>query len=183
MTAPPVPHVCKYNHRPDKLCVKCGRRETMTTPSTPPDVLALVKRGRLVFVGESNPYGDEGFALFYLPRHASGNRLREHLGLSDDDYEAIARVNLVPGRWSMPKGREAAKRLCELFEVVVCLGAKVRAAFAGPPPFEREARGATTLVTLPHPSGLNRAWDAPDARSRARTLMRRVAPELPWGEP
>jgi hypothetical protein len=89
---------------------------------------------RLVLVGESNPYGDEGFALYYLPRNASGNRLREILGLSDDAYEAIARVNLCPGRWSTPKGREAAARLCELYTVVVGLGATVRAAFRGAAP-------------------------------------------------
>ena len=134
----------------------------------------------LVLVGESNPYGDEGFALFYLPRNASGNRLREHLGLSDEDYEAIPRVNLCPGRWSTPKGRENAARLLESYDVVVCLGAKVRAAFGAPPPFGLEARGAKTLITLPHPSGLNRQWDAPGSRERARALL---APYLKRGEP
>lgn len=130
----------------------------------------------LVLVGESNPYGDEGFALFYLPRNASGNRLREILGLSDDEYEDIARVNLCPGRWSMPRGREAAARLLELHDVVVCLGVKVRSAFGAPPPFEMEKRGSKTIITLPHPSGLNRAWDVPGSRERARALL---APYLP----
>ena len=139
---------------------------------------------RLVFVGESNPYGDEGFALYYLPRHASGNRLREHLGLTDDDYEAIARVNLCPGKWSMPVARERAAKLRAEYDVVVCLGAKVRAAFNGPPPFTIAAMTEfrdKLVVSLPHPSGLNRAWDDPLARTRARALMWGVAPSIRWG--
>lgn len=37
------------------------------------------------------------------------------------------------------------------------------------------------FVVLPHPSGLNRAWNEPGAFAKAQDVMRRVAPELPWG--
>lgn len=138
----------------------------------------------LLFVGELNPYGaDPYFALYHLPRAASGNRLREILGLPDHLYAQLHKANLCTGRWSMRTARNEAASLELRSDVVVCLGAKVRTAFNGPPPFESVVRDGKTVVTLPHPSGLNRAWDAPDARSRARALMRSVAPQIPWGEP
>lgn len=38
------------------------------------------------------------------------------------------------------------------------------------------------LVSLPHPSGLNRMWNVEGADRRARDLLRSVAPGVPWGE-
>lgn len=128
----------------------------------------------LVFVGELNPYGaDPFFALYHLPRNASGNRLREILGLSDVEYSTITKVNLCTGKWSMPKARqEAADLLLTQFGgAIVALGSKVRDAFGGPAFFETQQRAGTTLISLPHPSGLNRMWDAPGSRERARALL------------
>jgi hypothetical protein len=140
---------------------------------------------KLVIVGELNPYGqDPRFALYHLPRHASGNRLREHLGLSDVEYEKIAKVNLCYGKWSMNAARETVKLINSRFDVAVLLGAKVRDAFNGPEFYQvdiMEEGRAIALVTLPHPSGLNRMWNEPGARERARAVMRVVAPQLPWG--
>ena len=127
----------------------------------------------LLFVGELNPYGsDQHFALYHLPRHASGNRLREILGLSDVAYSKLAKVNLCTGRWSMPAARTAAGGLMLMhYRVIVALGAKVRAAFDGPACFETQRRAGLTLIAFPHPSGRNRAWDAPGARECARALL------------
>lgn len=155
---------------------------------------------KVVLVGELNPYGmDPAFALYHLPRHASGNRLREHLGMSDSAYEALDKVNLCIGKWSMPAARAGVDRILDAvalrrWDVVVCMGAKVRSAFKGPAFYECSRVGLSNgidvegilgfhLVTLPHPSGLNRMWNEPGARGRARELLRRVAPSVAWGEP
>lgn len=127
----------------------------------------------LVFVGESNPYGDEGFALYHLPRNASGNRLREILGLSDVEYSKLAKVNLCTGVWRMPAARRSAAELRTKYSVVVCLGGKVRLAFNAPAPFCTETTDGLTLVSIPHPSGLNRNWDEPGSHERARALLGR----------
>ena len=58
-------------------------------------------RSRVLLVGEVNPYGaDPRMALYHLPRGASGDRLREILGLDDATYiRRLSRVNLCTGRW------------------------------------------------------------------------------------
>lgn len=146
----------------------------------------------LVIVGELNPYGaNHEFALYHLPRKASGNRLREHLGLSDAAYEALDKVNLCEGEWSIKDAREVAEKISMWSDVVVMLGAKVKHAFwtsfrndVPPPifPFEAMLWLSCRYVYLPHPSGLNRAWNDPSARTRARELMSAVAPWVPWGQ-
>lgn len=138
----------------------------------------------LVIVGELNPYGaDPAFALYHLPRNASGNRLREIMGLPDHAYAALEKVNICTGKWSLPAARTKATYAILFGEGtrLVLLGAKVRAAFFGPPPFGMERRAGCQLLGLPHPSGLNRAWDAPGARARARDVLRELAPEIAWG--
>lgn len=143
---------------------------------------------KLLLVGELNPYGaDPEFALYHLPRRASGNRLREHLGLHDHTYEAIDKVNLCLGKWSISTARVLALGLLEQgeYDLMVLLGAKVRAAFSGPGFFESALAPEpynVALVTLPHPSGLNQLWNDPHARKKARLLLRVWAPEIPWGE-
>jgi hypothetical protein len=150
-------------------------------------------RRNLVIVGESNPYGaDPRFALYHLPRNASGNRLREHLGLRDATYEALEKVNLCSGRWLMHEAKSRAFELRGTGGVLVLLGAKVRAAFGDYAPrfFGSHVGGVyigTTpvpqvLVSLPHPSGLSRPWHEPRARDRARNTLTAVVPWIPWGE-
>lgn len=139
----------------------------------------------LVFVGELNPYGaDPSMALFHLPRHASGNRLREHLGLRDATYHALHKVNLCIGRWSMRDARRRAAAITSEFSHAILLGAKVAAAFdnLGFFNWRRMCAPMCTLITLPHPSGLNRMWNEPGVRDRARQLLRDHLPEIPWGE-
>jgi hypothetical protein len=145
----------------------------------------------LLFVGETNPYGqDPRFALYHYPRHASGNKLREHLGLTDEVYEAIPKMNLCTGKWSAKVGRERADaikgQVSTDLEVVVLLGANVRDAFGF---FSQEFFQVKKLpgvipkfVLLPHPSGLSRPWNWPRADQTARELMRSVYPQLQWGK-
>lgn len=149
--------------------------------------MEVEKWQRLVIVGELNPYGaDPEMALYHLPRYASGNRLREHLGLSDATYAGLKKVNLCTGRWSKKAAKDAAWDLMVEHDVVVMLGAKVKSAFefavVDVAFFGSLCYGGTTVVSLPHPSGLSRPWNAPDARDRARRLMVDVAPWVPWGE-
>jgi len=154
--------------------------------------------GRVLLVGELNPYGSNPlFALWDEPADASGNRLREILGLRSDTYRALHRVNLCAGRWSMRAAREKAGLLTSAdpsrpWDVVVMLGRKVASAFGYRGDFfgvvrPREVPGLQgkpepTLVSLPHPSGLCRVWNDPAAVGRARDLVRAVAPWVPWGE-
>lgn len=138
---------------------------------------------QIIFVGESNPYGsDPRFALYHLPREASGNRLREHVGLFDHTYEPLTKVNLCAGRWQTAAARGRAVELARLHPVIVALGRKVGQAFTVWDFFTTTTIGEARVVLLPHPSGLNRMWDDPRARGRARELLRREAPAVPWGE-
>ena len=141
--------------------------------------------GPLVLVGELNPYGgDPAFALYHLPRGASGDRLREHLGLEDAAYERLDKMNLCVGTWGVTRARQRAGQVLRAYRTVVCLGARVREAFGGPEFFAIARRGPErgqwrqTIASLPHPSGRNLLWNEPGARGRARRLMMDIAPWL-----
>jgi hypothetical protein len=152
---------------------------------------------RVAIVGEVNPYGaDPQFALYPDPPQSAGSRMQRLVAALDRRTYicGLARYNLCVGRWSVPEAREAARQLREdpLTEVVVLLGRKVAGVFwAGspPPPFSAaplvrrldRASPTITAVMLPHPSGLCRVWNEPDAFDRARQLLRAAAPEIPWG--
>lgn len=147
--------------------------------------------GRVLLVGEMNPYGSRpGFALWDEPEGATGDRLRGILGLSTGTYRALWRANLCTGRWSMKKARERANELRLAFRnggrpwaLVVLLGRKVADAFEyGGEFFTHDAVFGYGSLSLPHPSGLNRLWNAAGAPARARALLRGVAPGVPWGE-
>lgn len=145
---------------------------------------------RLVIVGEDNPYGrDPRFALYHLPRRASGNRLRLILGLTDVTYYRLNKINLCSGKWSIKEARSKVWGLCVTQDVVVMLGKKVKKAFGDGDPrisempfFSAESTGGAVVVSLPHPSGLNRLWSEPGVKQRTRELLKSVAPWEPWGE-
>lgn len=156
---------------------------------------------RILLVGELNPFGaDPRYALYHLPRHSSGNRLRCLLGLTDLEYHRLLdKANLCDGKWS---ARKALERLGALLDsrgpggVVVLLGARVRGVARR---LAREKYGADLgldfftvlevgegelrriLVSLPHPSGLCRAWNEPGSVTRARRLLTVLAPGVSWG--
>lgn len=156
----------------------------------------------ILLVGEDNPYGaDPRFALYHKPRHASGNRLRQHLGLRDVTYERLRKINLCANRWHAEEARRRAaaiRREASPYgdgavmdwaawpRAIILLGAKVRGAFG----FEAteffsvvsEPKVVPVFVVLPHPSGRNRLWNQPGARESAQAVLRKVAPGVPWGE-
>jgi len=152
-----------------------------------------VGEGRVLLLGESNPYGPSPeFALYCDPPGCSGWRLRRILGLSEPQYLALHRANLCDGAWSV---KAANKRAFELlnpqapWEVIVLLGRKVTEVFeklaldgAELVAFStRRCCPGMALVALPHPSGRNAGlWNA-KARDRACQMLRELVPEVPWG--
>jgi hypothetical protein len=164
-------------------------------------LVAASPNPRVLLVGELNPFGaDPRFALYHLPRHSSGNRLRCILGLTDLEYHRfLDKANLCDGKWS---AREARERLATLVDarapggVVVLLGGRVRDAASRfvldrcGAPYELEFFKQLDLwsgsqrrrfTCLPHPSGLCRLWNEPGAVTRARRLLAEVAPWVHWG--
>jgi hypothetical protein len=134
---------------------------------------------KLVIVGEMNPYGsDPSFALYPFPVGASGDRLRRIMGLGVDEYIDLDRVNLCTGKWSMPVARAEFARIAKPCSVYVALGRKVITAMATSLQFfEHDG----SILSLPHPSGLNRMWMEPGAVQRARDALATIAPWVPWG--
>lgn len=137
---------------------------------------------RPLLVGEANPYGaDPYYALYPLPERATGHRLCTLImGLSSGEYlRRFERANLCPQRWSAKIARTRAEELLEERRggAIVLLGRRVAAAFGCGdfPPFSRRVLDsrdpATTLYLIPHPSGLNRVWNAPDALAEARRVL------------
>lgn len=129
-------------------------------------------------IGESNPYSDDPkFALYPRPRHSAGGRLcLLVLGMPEAEYlRTFERRDLLKGpKWSkLAAGMAAAKLLEESAGApLVLLGAKVHEAFGYPyEPFMVRTRERQTLVLLPHPSGLSRAWGERGALERARALV------------
>jgi len=156
----------------------------------------------VLFVGEVNPYGTlPGFALHYLPRTASGNRLRKILGLRDTTYAKLAKINLCSGRYSVFSARTRATeiltmacdptgRVADPPKILVLLGARVRDAFGTlDRPFftisQISSAGQVAgriLIFLPHPSGRCRSWSDENNVAKARALLREHMPTIPWGE-
>lgn len=142
---------------------------------------------RILLVGESNPYGDDpDFALYPLPEHASGGRLARILGLSRGEYlRRHDRVNLCVGAWSMPAAVERALQVHgerpEGSGIVLC-GVKVAGAFrraAAYPddqfkPMSLAQHGSRWYLTLPHPSGLCRAWGVAGTTERAKAAYEQL---------
>lgn len=143
-----------------------------------------------LLVGECNPYSaDPRYALYHEPPNSGGGRLcRLILGVAPKDYvRCFDRANLCGQRWSMREARTRAEQLLltRAGPIILC-GSKVSAAFGMKyEPFTIEHRPddcATPIVILPHPSGLNRAWNNPAAFDTARGILRvaGVLPLPPW---
>lgn len=152
--------------------------------------------GRVLLVGEDNPYGAEPeFALYCYPPGCAGYRLRRILGLPQHQYLALRRTNLCVGGWSTKAARSRAWELLTACDptappsVMVLLGRKVTETFEKVAldgvelvPFAtKTCCPGMLLVSLPHPSGRNAALWTPKARARAREILREVVPEVPWG--
>lgn len=139
----------------------------------------------VLLVGELNPHGgDPRFALYDYPEHSAGAHLRRILGLDTERYLAIRRTNLCRGRWTMAEARRKVESLVAdqgaPWRRIVMLGRRVAAAFdcADVPAYTSAVRcfdgswpREFVMVAIPHPSGLNREWDAPGAAERARAAV------------
>lgn len=147
----------------------------------------------VVLVGEVNPYAERpDLALYPLPTGAAGHRLMHHLGLWRRTYVGLERANLCRERWSNAEAKEQARELLRDRAgptVFVLCGIRVADAFDAPgPPYTYSTRvvaaqpGGHVLARLPHPSGRNLLWNAPDARQNARAMLAELVPEVPWGE-
>lgn len=152
---------------------------------------------RVLLVGEVNPISSRPeHALFCAPAGCSGHRLQELIfGLPRVHYLALWRTNLCRGDWSKASARFRVDELTDErcpWDVIVMLGRQVAGAFAPLVGMSAAAKphdiaGFVTggrriaLVSIPHPSGLNRVWNAPGEIPRVRALMTRVAPDIPWG--
>lgn len=159
-----------------------GPSDTMLPPDIIPAVPPVV-----VLIGELNPYsGDPRYALYDEPERASGHRLRTViLGLERRTYldgSRIERGDLCVGRWTIGAARSQAARVlvARTESRLVLLGRKVASAFGFGDVASFTVRGHCIL--LPHPSGLCREWHRPGAVDRARELLRREVPAIPWGE-
>jgi hypothetical protein len=128
-----------------------------------------------LLVGELNPYGvDPRYALYPLPRGASGDRLRNIFDMSVVEYIGkFERTNLCVGEWSIEEAREKARviKASKEWSVIILLGAKVCKAFGlHYKPLVREGR----YLILPHPSGRNLMWNSPDCVMQARRMVKSV---------
>lgn len=149
----------------------------------------MIDNPKVWLIGENNPYGpDPQFALYPLPERSAGGRLCSViLGMRRPDYlSAFERVNLLSRpRWSAPAARAAASELLSRVPAgripdrdrVILLGRRVFDACFDGCAWESFAKFGRFL-SLPHPSGLSRAWNDPTAIPRARAAVVELAPWL-----
>jgi hypothetical protein len=141
-----------------------------------------------MLVGEApapNGQGRGPLALFPWPASSSAGRLLKISGMPPGVYLGrFARANLVdpcPDSWSVPAARVAADEMRKRVEDlnltrVVLLGRRVADAFGIDAFFVRRevyespeaARCAMTIVAIPHPSGLNPAYNDEHTKASAR---------------
>src|ERR1019366_478944 len=119
---------------------------------------------------------DPRYALYPLPKGSAGDRLcRLVLQMGLREYvNTFDRVNLCAGKWSVKAARARAGELLASRDAgaVVLLGARVCNAFMlAFVPFSVVQGGRLSVVILPHPSGLSRAWNEPGAYDRARSVL------------
>jgi hypothetical protein len=139
---------------------------------------------KITLVGELNPYGgDDYFALYPAPDGCSGHRLcKLVLGMRRDVYlDTFERVNLCEGKWSVKEARVQAESLWTSPDAgrFILLGRKVCDGWRIPfKPFSIfDVFEDTAVLVLPHPSGLNRLWNA-ETFLRARLAVAAFVPEI-----
>ncbi len=166
---------------------------------------SVFARGVLL-VGEDNPQSaDPVHQLFPYPTGCAGERLCNLiLGMhTTHDYRAIWRTNLCSPSWDSKEAITRAyvlmgdeRRQLHLGEgrvmqepipwrTIIMLGRKVAKIFQHVTghldPFESSQAKGLTFLSLPHPSGLCREWNDPEAIRRTRRVLRELEPEIPWG--
>lgn len=135
-------------------------------------------------------------------RGRSGQRLADLAGLTLDEFlDRVEAANLLTefhGKQRNGKGdlfprrraERAAKALLPLLRgrLILAAGKEVAAALgASPTYFEERIMGSCLIVTIPHPSGVNRWWNLAENRRRAerelRRLLGRKKQKIPGGRP
>lgn len=164
----------------------------------------MIASGRVMLVGESNPYGDDpDMALYPDPAGCSGHRLWRVLGVPRACYLSFTRENLCRGDFRMPdacgraqilKSRVKSEHSSDAdvedrHSLVVLCGIRVKQAFGlhdlATWGHMMDVDGVTWL-SLPHPSGRSRAWGvgmwwADGSVARLRETLHAIAPGVPWG--
>ena len=171
----------------------------------PPPGFEMPASGRVMLVGESNPYGDDpDMTLYPFPDGCSGHRLWRVLGVGRTRYLSFARENLCRGIFRMPDARERASILRDHvkeatyppegvrpFSLVILCGTRVRQAFGfhdlATWDHVDDVDTHVTWLALPHPNGRSRIWGAGmwgigGSVARVRETLRMVCPHVPWGE-
>lgn len=150
---------------------------------------------------QADPGLAQHYALYPDPPGCAGWRLcKLVMGLEPADYlKRFDRVNLCDGKWSTKEAKERAWALLgtrqelhtdrarcdvsyDMQRPLVLFGAKVARAFGQdfrPFTWQKvfDQKGlifptSHPIVTLPHTSGLSRAWNEPGAFERARAVLR-----------
>jgi len=117
----------------------------------------------------------------------SGRRLRELMGLDEDSYQALQRVNAHhDGQESLTR-ESAQARLQRLLgelhrgSLVIVMGGAAQRTLGGDLVSGRPVvRDGLTILPIPHTSGRNRVWNDPLNRQSYQDLLRsELAKALP----
>ena len=159
----------------------------------------------ILLLGEDNPQSsDPRHALFCMPAGCAGHRLQSRIfGVNKSTYLSMWRTNLCNPSWAAHAARERAIDLLHWqtpWLTIIMMGSKVtdtmnrtlglnlgvfdhRAVIAeSDVEVGRPAEKGFTLLSLPHPSGRNLVWNGTAAVEQARQKLRRLVPEIDWGE-
>lgn len=140
-----------------------------------------------LLVGEQpGPRSNPRLPLWPYPPRSAGGRLHAMSGLPIREYLLrLARVNILrqPGRWDAHDAANRVRRLVTDLPSgarVVLVGARARDAVMGHPPgpwpwFDRQPLANLEMVAIPHPSGINQAYNDPAVVARAREAVRWAA--------
>lgn len=146
-------------------------------------------RRRVALVGMNNPTSSrEAHALWPSPSRSTGARLWELLhartGASQEDYlRAFDRYNLHTGRlFSIVKARQGWRTLhpmlIERYDTIVLLGGAVQRAAGlscG------SVYMSSSLICIPHPSGLNRWYNSPANRAVVEIILEELYTDVVSG--
>lgn len=133
-----------------------------------------------LFVADDPRSRSDNDVLLPSPEGSTGDRLRSLFGLSVSDYlYFIDRRQLCPGRWSKNRARKIARECLGKapWYRSILIGKKVAEACGGPGEWDigaldidREMLALTLPAAIP----------GPDLQDKARKLLAKLAPWIPW---